>query len=139
MPRKLSIIGWKCRGLEKLSVVPKLKYLLRYYKSDALFLNETVIQSNKTDEFRFLFGFNNCLAVNTNGCSGGLSLFWCHSFNCMVLNYSANYINVEVNDGRRLASWDFFGKFIECYFLTDLFHKEIMLRKITVPTLMTDR
>jgi hypothetical protein len=40
---------------------------------------------------------------------------------------------------RRLASWDFFEKFIECYFVTDLFHKEIILRKITIPTLIKDR
>jgi len=61
-----------------------------------------------------LFGFDNCLAVNSNGRCGGLSLFWCHFFNCMELNYFANHINVEINDGRRLASWNFFEKFIEC-------------------------
>lgn len=27
---------------------------------------------------------------------------------------NAHHINVEVSDGRRIASWDFFEKFIEC-------------------------
>jgi len=57
-----------------------LKYLVCYSKSDVLFLNETVIHSNKTDEFRYSLDFDNCLVVSSNGQSGVLSLFWSHSF-----------------------------------------------------------
>lgn len=120
----MSIIAWNCRGLANLSVVPKLKYLIRYYKPDALFLSETLVHSNKTDAFRYLLGFDNCFSVSSNGRSGGLALFWRASFSCTVLNYSDNHINVEVNDlnkgkwqftgyygfpegRRRRASWDF--------------------------------
>jgi hypothetical protein len=85
---------WK-KKIEYRRIEPKLKYLVCYSKSDVLFLNEIVIHSNKTDEFRYLLDFDNCLVVSNNGQSGGLLLFWCHSFNCMVLNYSANHINVE--------------------------------------------
>jgi len=63
-------------------------------------------------------------SISSNGRSGGLALFWRNSFICTVLNYSANHINVEVNDlnkgkwqftgyygflegKRRCASWDF--------------------------------
>jgi len=52
---------------------------------------------------------------------------------------NAHHIKVEGSDGRRLSSWNFFEKFIECYFVTDRFNKEIILRKIMIPTLMTYR
>jgi hypothetical protein len=104
----MSIIGWNCRGLGHLSVVPKLKYLVRYYKPDALFLSETLVHSNKTEAFRYMLGFENCFAVNSNGRSGGLALFWRNSFNCKVLNFSSNHINVEVNDPSR-GPWQLTG------------------------------
>jgi hypothetical protein len=91
-----------------LSVVPKLKYLVHYYKSDALFLSETLVHSNKTDEFRYLLGFDNCFSVGRYGRSGRLALFWQNSFLCTVLNYSANHINVEVNDLNK-GNWQFTG------------------------------
>jgi hypothetical protein len=94
----MSLIGWNCRGLGNLSVVPKLKYLVRYYKLDTLFLSETLVHSNKTNEFRHLLGFDNCFSVSSNGRSGGLALFWQNSFNCTILNYSSNHINVEVTN-----------------------------------------
>ena len=79
MSRKMSLIGRNCQRLGNLNVVPKLKNLVRYYKLDALFLNETSVHSNKTEEFRYLLGFDNCLAVGSNGRSGGLTLFWRNS------------------------------------------------------------
>lgn len=81
-----------------LSVVPKLRYIVRYYKPDALFLSETLIHFNRTEEFRYLLGFVNCLCISSNGRSGGLAQFWRSSFNCTVLTYSTNHINVEVDD-----------------------------------------
>jgi len=81
----MSIIGWNCRGLGNLSVIPKLKYLVHYYKPDVLFLSETLVHSNKTNDFRYMLGFDNCFAVSSNGRSGGLTLFWQNSFNCTVL------------------------------------------------------
>jgi len=55
-----------------------------------------------------MLGFQNCFAVNSNGRSGGLALFWSNSFNCKVLNFSSNHINVEVNDPSR-GPWQFTG------------------------------
>jgi len=48
----MSIIGWNCRDLGNPSIVPKLKYIVRYHKPAALFLSETLVHSNKANEFR---------------------------------------------------------------------------------------
>jgi len=55
-----------------------------------------------------MLGFDNCFAVSSIGRSGGLALFWQNSFNCTVLNYSNNHINVEVNDSSR-GHWQLTG------------------------------
>ena len=94
----MSIISWNCRGLGSLSAIPNLKFLVRYYKPDALFLCETLVFRNKIEEFRYILGFDNCLAVDRQGRSGGLAFFWRDSFNCNITNYSQNHINVEVED-----------------------------------------
>jgi hypothetical protein len=101
----MSLIGWNCQGFWNLSVVPKLKYLVRY-KLNALFLSETLVHSNKTNDLRYMFHFDNCFDVSSNGRSGGLALFWKNYFNCIVLNYSYNHINVEFNDSSR-EQWQF--------------------------------
>ena len=73
---------------------------------DVLFLSEHLVHSNETNDFRYMLGFDNCFVVNSSGRSGGLALFWRTFFNCTVLNYSANHINVEVNDPSR-GQWHF--------------------------------
>lgn len=40
--------------------------------------------------------FSNCLAVSSEGHSGGLALFWKHDVNLSVLNYSKNHIHALV-------------------------------------------
>jgi len=43
----MSVICWNCRGFGNFRVVPKLKYLVRCYKPDALFLSETLVTQIK--------------------------------------------------------------------------------------------
>ncbi|CAJ2647159.1 unnamed protein product [Trifolium pratense] len=123
-PAKMNIISWNCRGLGGPLAVPNLKYLVRVYKPDVLFLCETLSNSNKTEEFRYVLGFDYCFTVNREGRGGGLVLFWNSSFNCTISSYSQNHIDVEVGDavsgnwrltcyygfpgsGQRRTAWNF--------------------------------
>lgn len=92
------MVSWNCRGLRNLGAVPKFKYMVRYYKSDALIPSETLIHSKKTEEFCYLFGFDNCLVVSCTGRSDDLALLWCNSLNYTVLNYCHYHISIEVED-----------------------------------------
>jgi len=47
----MSIVCWNCRGLGNLRVIPKIKFLIRYYKPGILFLSETILHVNKIEEF----------------------------------------------------------------------------------------
>jgi exonuclease III len=83
----MNINSWNCRGLGGPTTVPSLKYLVCVYKPDVLFLCETLSNSNKIEEFRYVLGFDYCFTVNREGRGGGLALFWNSAFNCSISNY----------------------------------------------------
>jgi hypothetical protein len=70
-----------------------------------------------------MLGFDSCLAIDVEGRSGGLAVFWKDNSKCRVLNYTHNFINLIVEDeqwgdwrltcyygyperSRRRAAWD---------------------------------
>jgi exonuclease III len=120
----MSLISWNCRGLGSPNAIPDLKYLVRHFNPDLLFLTEMLVHRNKIEELRYLLGFDFCFSVDRIGRGGGLALFWRASFNCQIVNYSQNHISVDVMDsvlglwrltgyygyherGRRRLAWDF--------------------------------
>lgn len=121
----MKIISWNCRGLGSPRTIPSLKYLVCVYKPDILYLCETISKSNKTEELKYVLGFDFCFTVNKQGQSGGLVLYWNSSVNCSISNYSNNHIDAEItdtnkgkwrltgyygfpNNNRRREAWNFF-------------------------------
>ena len=89
-------------------VIPKIKFLVRYYKSDILFLCETIVQVNKIEEFRYLLGYDSCFAPVRNSRGGGIALFWRNMVNCSIVNYLANHISAKIEEVNR-GAWMFTG------------------------------
>lgn len=92
----MSLVSWNCRGLGSLSAVPKIKFLVRYYNLDTLFLSETLVPINKIEEFRYILGYDYGFAPDRVGRGGGIALFWCVSLNCTIVNYSSNHIMLKL-------------------------------------------
>ncbi|GAU10377.1 hypothetical protein TSUD_382990 [Trifolium subterraneum] len=123
LPGLVIILSWNCRGLGGPSAIPNLKKLARGHKPDILFLSETLSHNRHIESIRVLLGFDSCLAIDVEGRSGGLTVFWKDSSKCRVLNYTRNFINMLVEDeqwgewrltcnygyperSRRRAAWD---------------------------------
>ncbi|GAU29062.1 hypothetical protein TSUD_278180, partial [Trifolium subterraneum] len=123
LPGLMIILSWNCRGLGGPSAIPNLKKLARGYKPDILFLSETLSHNRHIESIHVLLGFDSCLAIDVEGRSGGLAVFWKDSSKCRVLNYTRNFINMLVEDeqwgewrltcyygyperSRRRATWD---------------------------------
>ncbi|KAL2957430.1 hypothetical protein AAZX31_18G147900, partial [Glycine max] len=85
------------QGLDNPSVILSLRDLVRSYHVDVLFLCETLVLSNQIEEIKSQLGFNSYFFVDVDGRSGGLALFWKDPFNCHLLNFSSNFINVQVH------------------------------------------
>ncbi|XP_039687912.1 uncharacterized protein [Medicago truncatula] len=120
----MSLVAWNCRGVGSPSAIPDLKYLVRHFNLDLLFLSETLAHRNKIEELRFLLGYDCCFLVDRTGRGRGLALFWRNSLHCQLVDFSSNHITVEINDivlgtwrltgyygypngGRRTAAWNF--------------------------------
>jgi len=104
----MSIMSWNCRGLGNPSAVPTLRDLARKYRLDVLFLCETLVHANKIEEIRIRLGFDAAFAVDSIGISGGLAILWKHPFGCNLINYSHNFINMEVTHPHH-PRWRFTG------------------------------
>lgn len=63
----MKIIRWNCRGLGSPHTIPSLKYLVRVYKSNILFLWETISIPNKTEELKYVLGYDCCFLLSANG------------------------------------------------------------------------
>jgi len=123
LPGEMNIIAWNCRGLGNVKAVPSIKDMVRVYKSDIVILIETLVSGNKISDLCYTIGFDNHFSVDRIGRSGGLAVLWRNSVNCSLINYSQNFINLQIQDptlgnwrltafygysdsGRRRESWD---------------------------------
>jgi exonuclease III len=93
----MSLLSWNFLGLGNPSAIPTLRDLVRTYQPDVLFLCETLVYANKITEIRVKLGFEATFAVDRIGRSGGLAVLWRNKLQCRILNYSQNFINVEVS------------------------------------------
>ncbi|GAU22559.1 hypothetical protein TSUD_93270 [Trifolium subterraneum] len=98
LPGLMIILSWNCRGLGGPSAIPNLKKLAWGHKPDILFLSETLSHNRHIESIRVMLGFDSCLAIDVEGRSGGLAVFWKDSSKCRVLNYTRNFINMLVED-----------------------------------------
>ena len=120
----MTLVAWNCRGVGSPSTIPDLKYLIRHFNQDLLFLSETLAHRNKIEELRVLLGYDACFHVDRTGTARGLALFWKNSLQCQLVNFSNNHITVEIvnstlgtwrltgyygfpNGGHRLVAWNF--------------------------------
>jgi exonuclease III len=120
----MSLVAWNCRGVGSPSTIPDLKYLVRHFNPDLLFLSETLAHRNKIEELHFLLGYDTCFHVDRTRRAGGLALFWKNSLHCQLVNFSNNHITVEIvnttlgtwrltsyygypSGGRRTTAWNF--------------------------------
>jgi exonuclease III len=106
----MNLVAWNCRGVGSPSAIPDLKYLVRHFNPDILFLSETLAHRNKIEELRYLLGYDSCVRVDRTGRGGGLALFWRNSFNCQLIDFYNNYITVEIID-TVLGAW----RITSCY------------------------
>lgn len=104
----MSLISWNCQGLGRPTAISDLKYLIRNYNPAILFLSETIVLTNKIEEFKYLLGYDSCFDVDRVGRSGGLAMFWHSTVNCQIVNYSNNHISLDVIDND-LGVWRLTG------------------------------
>jgi len=66
----MSLVAWNGRGVGSLSTIPDLKYLIRHFNMDLLFLTDTLAHRNKIEELCYLLGYDACFHVDRTGGGG---------------------------------------------------------------------
>ncbi|KAL1172614.1 hypothetical protein V6Z11_A05G360100 [Gossypium hirsutum] len=118
----MKIFSWNvCHGVGNPATVQEFKQLLVANVPDMVFLCETKIQSNSLKRIRTVCRMDGCLAVSSEGKSGGLALLWREGVNVEVQSYSKFHIE-SVEGGRRRPKiqLDEFSDFLEELNLTDV-------------------
>ena len=90
------IISWNCRGLGNPRSVRELGDLIHSHHPDIIFLCETLIHADKIEEIRRPFNFEACFCVDCMGRGGGLALLWKQATLNSLIQFSNNFIEVEV-------------------------------------------
>ncbi|TYH15526.1 hypothetical protein ES288_A05G048900v1 [Gossypium darwinii] len=108
----MKFLSWNCRGVGNPATVRELKQLLVANVPDIIFLCETKINSNGFHRIRSLCRMEGCLAMDSDGKSGGLALLWRDGINVSIQNYSKFHIDslVRLEDDVVLRFTGFYGQ-----------------------------
>lgn len=100
----MTILSWNCRGLGNPRAVLVLRELIRTHTPDIIFLFETLVHAQKLEDIRIKIGYEGCFAVNRDGRSGGIGVFWRCSSTCSLLSFSNNHVDMEILDNA-IGGW----------------------------------
>ncbi|CAN1773423.1 hypothetical protein LINPERHAP1_LOCUS12492 [Linum perenne] len=93
------LLAWNCRGLGHPRAVRALEELVKSQRSDVIFLSETLCKKHRIEEIRVKLGFEGAFAVDVDGRSAVLSALWRAAPMVTIVNYSRNFVNMDVTDG----------------------------------------
>lgn len=63
-----------------------------------MFLQEIKLMARRMERLKFRLGFDCCLAIDSEGCSGGLTLMWKNDVLLTVKSFSKHYIDTRVRE-----------------------------------------
>jgi exonuclease III len=92
----MSLAAWNCRGLGSDSTVGKLKWFVKKYRPDVLFLSEMKIKYKRAQRFMWSLGYTGSLGVSSIVQSGGLILYWKQPFSVSLRGCNSCCIDVEI-------------------------------------------
>ena len=103
----MNCLSLNCRGLGNPSTVRELRKVVKQEGPSLLFVMETKIRGKRVEDLKHVLGFSGCFAVDSDGLSGGVGLFWTSDVVVDLQNYSLSHIDVKVTKGCK--SWRFTG------------------------------
>src|SRR4051812_7083419 len=92
----MDILAWNCQGLGLDPTVGELRDLIRSYNPAVVFLSETKKISHAMERLKWSLGFRHGVAVNCNGKSGGLALWWKDSVQVTVRPWCQYYVDAQI-------------------------------------------
>lgn len=104
----MSVLSWNCCGLGKPRTIRFLKEITQNKRPNIILLCETLAKKQKIEELCCMLHFAEYVAVDVQGCSGGVALLWRNKGGYKVLEAMRNYIDVEV-EHNEIGRWRYTG------------------------------
>ena len=101
----MNTLAWNCRGLGISRTVQELCNFVKLYRPKLVFLSETRMSANRSKNLRWKLSLKHCLALDSDGLSGGLVLFWDEHISVTLLSQGQRYIDVLVYEDPNAAPW----------------------------------
>lgn len=92
----MSLISLNCRGCGEAATVREIRCIEDTYNPSMLFLSETKMSRQRSEELKWRLGFQNIVGVSSVGASGGLVLLWRNDVTVDLKSYSKFHIDVWV-------------------------------------------
>ena len=108
----MSLISLNCRGCGEATTVREIRCIADSYNPSMLFLSETKMSRQRSEDLKWRLGFQNAIGVNSLGLSGGLVLLWKNGVTVNLKSYSKFHIDVWVSeeDGKVWRFTGFYGE-----------------------------
>ena len=98
----MNALAWNCRGLWNSRIVQELCNYVKLHHPKLVFLSETRMSASRSKNLQWKIGLKHSLAVDSDGLSGGIVLFWDESISVSLLSQGERYIDVLVHDNLRM-------------------------------------
>ena len=106
----MSCISLNCRGIGNPEAVRELHGFVKQFDPALLFVTEIKIEGKRVKILASTFGFGGGFAVDSDGLSGGIRIFWSSVVEVDLKGYNMHHIDVFVTckDGY-VPPWRFTG------------------------------
>ena len=94
----MSALCWNCRGAGKLEAVRELRVFARKFAPSMLCIVETQISGARFEVFANTLGYDQAYAIDSQGRSGGMGIFWNNTTNVQILGDSVYHIDARIQE-----------------------------------------
>lgn len=99
------MLAWNCRRVGNSRTVGDLTVLMQSHNPKLVFLSETWQSEDRVKNLRWRIGLKGCLAVGSDGNSGGVALFWDETISVKLLGMCNRLIDVQVQESPSSPPW----------------------------------
>lgn len=92
----MSTLCWNCRGLGNAATIRELRNLVKDFAPAILCVIETQVNKKRVQGLTRSLGFHGCFAVDSEGRSGGLGIFWKDFVDFGLIRFSRRHIDGTV-------------------------------------------
>ena len=92
----MNCISANCRGLGNQPAVRELRGFVKQLDPTLLFVTETKIPGKRVEKLTSTFGFSAAFAMDSDGLSGGLGLFWSSVVTVDIKSFNLHHIDAVV-------------------------------------------